>query len=33
VAHINDGILSPFKPNEEYYRSEDKLFKNSWKEL
>jgi ABC-type glutathione transport system ATPase component len=33
TAHIRDGGLSLFKPNQEYFASEDKLFKISWEEL
>jgi peptide/nickel transport system ATP-binding protein len=33
IAHINDGILSSFQPNEEYFNSEEILFKNRWEEL
>lgn len=33
TAHIRDGVLSPFQPNEEYFSSEEILFKNSWGEL
>ena len=33
TAHISDGTFSPFKPNEEYFNSEEILFKNSWGEL
>ena len=33
IAHINDGILSSFQPNEEYFKSEEILFKNRWEEL
>ena len=33
TAHIRDGVLSPFQPNEEYFSSEEILFKNSWEEL
>jgi len=33
TAHISDGTFSPFKPNEEYFSSEEILFKNSWGEL
>lgn len=33
MAHIRDGVLSPFQPNEEYFSSEEILFKNSWGEL
>ena len=33
TAHIRDEVLSTFKPNEEYFSSEEILFKNSWGEL
>ena len=33
IAHLNDGTLSTFKPNEEYFSSEEILFKNSWEKL
>jgi ABC-type glutathione transport system ATPase component len=33
TAHIKDGVLSTFKPNDEYFDSEEILFKNSWGEL
>jgi peptide/nickel transport system ATP-binding protein len=33
IAHIDDGILSTFKSNEEYFKSEEILFKNRWEEL
>jgi ABC-type glutathione transport system ATPase component len=28
IAHINEGILSSFQPGEEYFKSEEILFKN-----
>jgi ABC-type dipeptide/oligopeptide/nickel transport system, ATPase component len=33
TAHISEGTFFPFKPNEEYFNSEEILFKNSWGEL
>jgi len=33
TAHIKNGILSPFIPSEEYFKSEEVLFKNRWKEI
>jgi len=33
IAHISNGTFSAFKPNEEYFSSEEILFKNSWEEL
>jgi ABC-type glutathione transport system ATPase component len=33
TSHIKDGFLPLFKSNQEYFTSEDTLFKNSWEEL
>jgi peptide/nickel transport system ATP-binding protein len=33
IAHLNNGILSSFQPIEEYFKSEEILFKHRWAEL